>query len=139
MEQEWNAHGTQIRQIEADTKKSHQEVLCVTNWIEDVVMENNHIFTDKWESTQLDQSESRRTPPFDYSGTRAQESFGSPTDHPPTLPGYGSRIGGDCCTASHNCQEVREDRLLMSQLVVVTGTTLHRGGGGRGSGRFRRG
>ena len=49
MEQEWNAHGTQICHIEADTKKSHQETLLTTNQIEEAIMENNHIFSGKWE------------------------------------------------------------------------------------------
>ena len=50
-EWEWNAHGTQIRQIEADAKKNWQEVLTTTNQIEEAVMKNNRIFTKKWEST----------------------------------------------------------------------------------------
>ena len=50
-EQEWRAHGTQIRWIKVDTEKNHQEVLATTNQIEEAVMTNNHIFADKWEST----------------------------------------------------------------------------------------
>ena len=50
-EREWRAHGTQICQIEADTKKSCQETLSTTNRIEDAIMENNHIFSGKWEAT----------------------------------------------------------------------------------------
>ena len=45
MEQEWNAHGTQIRHIEADAEKGHQEILSTTNQIEEAIMENNHIFS----------------------------------------------------------------------------------------------
>ena len=51
MEQEWNAHGTQIHCIEADAEKNHQEVLSTTNQIEEAVMKNNCIFADKWELT----------------------------------------------------------------------------------------
>ena len=50
-EVEWRAHGTQICQMEADAKKSCQEVLSTTNQIEEVVMKNNCIFAEKWEST----------------------------------------------------------------------------------------
>ena len=50
-EQEWRVHGIQIRQIEVDTEKNHQKVLSTTKWIEEVVMKNNCIFADKWEST----------------------------------------------------------------------------------------
>ena len=38
-EHEWRAHGTQIRQIEADAEKNRQEVLTTTNVI----------FSEKWE------------------------------------------------------------------------------------------
>ena len=51
MEWEWNTHGTQICCIEADAEKNRQEVLSVTNWIEEVVMENNCISANKWELT----------------------------------------------------------------------------------------
>ena len=51
MEWEWNAHGTQIRCIEADAKKSQQEVLSVTNHIEELIIKNNCIFVNKWELT----------------------------------------------------------------------------------------
>ena len=51
MECEWRAHGTQIRRIEVDAKKNSQEVLLTTNWIEDVIMKNNIIFSGKWEVT----------------------------------------------------------------------------------------
>ena len=51
MEVEWRAHGTQIWRIEADAEKSHQETLSTTNWIEEAIMENNHIFSKKWEAT----------------------------------------------------------------------------------------
>ena len=51
MEVEWRAHGTQIHQIKVDTEKNSQEVLTMTNQIEEAVMKNNCIFTDKWEST----------------------------------------------------------------------------------------
>ena len=50
-EREWNAHGMQIRRIEVDAERSCQEVLATTNQIEEVVMENNHIFAGKWEVT----------------------------------------------------------------------------------------
>ena len=50
-EYEWRAHGTQICWIEADAKKSCQETLSTTNWIEDAIMENNCIFSGKWEVT----------------------------------------------------------------------------------------
>ena len=57
MEVEWRAHGTQIRRIEADAKRSHQEVSSTINQIEEAVMENNRIFAKKWEAThdQIDQ------------------------------------------------------------------------------------
>ena len=51
MEVEWRVHSTQIRRIEADTKKNRQEVLGTTNQIEEVIMTNNHIFSKKWETT----------------------------------------------------------------------------------------
>ena len=51
MEREWNAHGTQIRCIEVDAKRSCQETLSTTNRIEEAVMENNRIFAEKWEVT----------------------------------------------------------------------------------------
>ena len=41
----------QIQHIEADTKKSHQETLSTTNQIKEAVMENNCIFSRKWEVT----------------------------------------------------------------------------------------
>ena len=46
---EWQAHGTQICWIEVDAEKNHQEVLTTTNGIQDVIKENNVIFTKKWE------------------------------------------------------------------------------------------
>ena len=49
-EREWNAHGTQIRRIEADTKKNRQEALATTNKITEAVMKNNCIFAEKWEA-----------------------------------------------------------------------------------------
>ena len=48
---EGRAHGTQIHQIEADTEKSCAETLSTTNQIEDAIMKNNHIFSEKWETT----------------------------------------------------------------------------------------
>ena len=48
---EWRAHTTQIRRIEADAKKHHQEVLTTTNTIEDAIQKNNVIFGEKWEMT----------------------------------------------------------------------------------------
>ena len=48
---EWRAHTTQIRRIEADTEKHHQEVLTTTNTIEDAIQKNNVIFGEKWETT----------------------------------------------------------------------------------------
>ena len=48
---EWRAHTTQIRRIEADTEKHHQEVLTTTNTIEDAIQKNNVIFGEKWEMT----------------------------------------------------------------------------------------
>ena len=50
-EVEWRVHSTQIRRIKADAKKSRQEILSSTNWIEEVIMENNRIFSRKWEAT----------------------------------------------------------------------------------------
>ena len=47
---EWRAHGTQIRQIEADAKKNRQEVLTTTNIIQDAIEKNNVIFSKKWET-----------------------------------------------------------------------------------------
>ena len=41
----------QICRIKADTEKSHQETLSTTNRIEEVIMENNCIFSGKWEAT----------------------------------------------------------------------------------------
>ena len=51
MEWEWNTHGTQIHCIKADAEKSCQETLSTTNRIEEVIMENNRIFSGKWEAT----------------------------------------------------------------------------------------
>ena len=48
---EWRAHTTQIRRIEADTKKHRQEVLMTTNVIQDAIEKNNVIFARKWEAT----------------------------------------------------------------------------------------
>ena len=42
---------TQIRCIEADTKKHRQEVLTTTNVIQDTIEKNNIIFSKKWEVT----------------------------------------------------------------------------------------
>ena len=42
---------TQIRRIEADTEKHCQEVLTMTNAIEDAIQKNNVIFREKWETT----------------------------------------------------------------------------------------
>ena len=42
---------TQIRHIEADTKKHQQEVLTTTNVIQDAIEKNNVIFSKKWEAT----------------------------------------------------------------------------------------
>ena len=42
---------TQIRRIEADAEKHHQEVLTTTNTIEDAIQKNNVIFGEKWETT----------------------------------------------------------------------------------------
>ena len=50
-EVEWRAHTTQIRCIEANAEKHHQEVLMTTNTIEDVIQKNNVIFGEKWETT----------------------------------------------------------------------------------------
>ena len=50
-EVEWRAHTTQICHIEADTEKHHQEVLTMTNTIEDTIQKNNAIFGEKWEMT----------------------------------------------------------------------------------------
>ena len=52
MEVEWRAHGAQIQRIKVDTKKNRQEVLSTTNHIEEAILKNNWIFTEKWESTQ---------------------------------------------------------------------------------------
>ena len=48
-EVEWRAHTTQIRHIEADAEKHHQEVLTTTNAIKDAIQKNNVIFGEKWE------------------------------------------------------------------------------------------
>ena len=48
---EWRAHTTQIRHIEANAEKHHQEVLTTTNTIEDAIQKNNVIFGEKWETT----------------------------------------------------------------------------------------
>ena len=50
MEHEWRAHRTQIRRIEADAEKNCQESLSTTNRIEEVIMDNNCIFSGKWEA-----------------------------------------------------------------------------------------
>ena len=50
-EVEWRAHTTQICRIEADAEKHHQEVLTMTNVIEDAIQKNNVIFGEKWEMT----------------------------------------------------------------------------------------
>ena len=48
---EWRAHTTQIRRIEADAEKHCQEVLTMTNVIQDAIEKNNVIFAGKWEMT----------------------------------------------------------------------------------------
>ena len=48
---EWRAHTTQIHRIEADTEKHRQEVLTMTNVIQDAIEKNNVIFSEKWEAT----------------------------------------------------------------------------------------
>ena len=48
---EWRAHTTQIRCIKANAKKHQQEVLTMTNVIQDAIEKNNVIFTGKWEVT----------------------------------------------------------------------------------------
>ena len=50
-EVKWRAHGTQIRQIEVDAEKNRQEVLTMTNMIQDTIEKNNVIFSEKWEAT----------------------------------------------------------------------------------------
>ena len=47
---EWRAHITQIRRIESDAKKHCQEVLTMTNVIQDAIEKNNIIFSEKWEA-----------------------------------------------------------------------------------------
>ena len=42
---------TQIHCIEADAEKNRQEVLTMTNVIQDVIEKNNVIFAEKWEAT----------------------------------------------------------------------------------------
>ena len=42
---------TQIHRIEADAEKHRQEVLTVTNVIQDAIEKNNVIFSEKWEAT----------------------------------------------------------------------------------------
>ena len=51
MEWEWNAHRTQICRIKADAEKSCQETLLTTNQIKEAIIENNCIFSGKWEVT----------------------------------------------------------------------------------------
>ena len=48
---EWRAHTTQIRRIEADAEKHQQEVLTMTNVIQDTIGKNNMMFSGKWEAT----------------------------------------------------------------------------------------
>ena len=48
---EWRAHTTQICRIEVDAEKHHQEVLTMTNVIQDAIEKNNMIFAEKWEAT----------------------------------------------------------------------------------------
>ena len=50
-EVEWRAYMTQIRHIELDAKKHCQEVLTMTNVIQDAIEKNNIIFSEKWEAT----------------------------------------------------------------------------------------
>ena len=42
---------TQICRIEADAEKHQQEVLTMTNVIQDAIEKNNIIFSEKWEAT----------------------------------------------------------------------------------------
>ena len=42
---------TQICRIEANAKKHQQEVLTMTNVIQDAIEKNNVIFSEKWEVT----------------------------------------------------------------------------------------
>ena len=48
---EWRAHTTQICHIKANAEKHQQEVLMMTNVIQDTIEKNNVIFTEKWETT----------------------------------------------------------------------------------------
>ena len=50
-EQEWRAHGTQIHRIKVDAERNCQEVLSITNGIQDAIEKNNMIFSEKWEAT----------------------------------------------------------------------------------------
>ena len=47
---EWRAHTTQIRCIEANAEKHRQELLTMTNVIQDAIEKNNIIFPEKWET-----------------------------------------------------------------------------------------
>ena len=94
-EQEWRAHGTQIQRMEVDAEKNCQEVLMVTNTVEEVVMKNNHIFSEKWESThewidcQADEHQLLKNQVIEL------ESLRPSTDCPPKLSESDSWIGGD--------------------------------------------
>ena len=82
----------------------------------------------------VDQLSGQWAPNPQDSHYQAWESFGSSANHPSTLPGYSSGVGGDCRTIGYNCQEVGEDCLLVPWSVVITGATLSSRRGGRGNG-----
>ena len=48
---EWRAHTTQICRIKVAAEKHRQEILTMTNVIQDAIKKNNIIFTKKWEAT----------------------------------------------------------------------------------------
>ena len=94
VEVEWRAHSTQIRSIEAKAKKNCQEVLITTNQIEEAILKNNQIFTEKWELTHgwinrcVEEHLLLKTHVVELESLLG-------------LSGYASRVGRDHCTTGH--------------------------------------
>ena len=138
-EVEWRAHTTQIRRIEADTKKHRQEVLTTTNTIEDAIQKNNVIFGEKWEMThdRID----HRSEEFRLLKNRVVDLEAlsglqqTATNCSPVLPKYYSWAGGDRFEVGRFGYCSGEVGLSLLQSVVVTWSALCVGGGGsRGDG-----
>ena len=122
---EWRAHTTQIRCIEANTKKHRQEVLMTTNMIQDAIEKNNIIFSEKWEviHDHID-CHSEETHLLKNWVVDLEVLSGLQQTAPPILPKYYSWTGGDHCKIDHIGYQVGEVGLLLLRSFVVTGSAL---------------